>query len=128
MPGMEDAVLMAQEQIVRDLVSGKDFRGLGPSAKLIVMAIAQDADENAKIAYGDHTTRTSSDFQALSQACQEQFVFDVLGFDGETFTPQAAARRLVERVYRQYLEWAEKGRLQAIREAGMSAVKAAIES
>ena len=109
MAGIEDSVLIAQEQVVNDLISGNGFRGLGPCARMIVMAIAHDANENAKIAHGDHTIRTDGDFQSLSKACQEQFVFDILGFEGEQFTPQQAARRLVERVYTQYLEWAKRG-------------------
>jgi hypothetical protein len=113
MAGMEDSVLMAQEYIVNDLISGKDFRGLGPSARTLVMAVASDANENAKILYGDKTSRTDGDFQALSKACQEQFVMDVLGFEGDTYTPQQAARRLVERVYEQYLDWAKQGAARA---------------
>lgn len=107
MAGMLDSILMAQEYIVNDLISGKEFKGLGPTARILVIAVANDANENAKLTYGDKTVRTDDGFRALTKACQEQFVMDVLGFGREPFTPQQAAQRLVERVYEQYLDWAK---------------------
>jgi len=106
---LEDSILKAQEVVVNALISGHEFRGLGPLGKCLTILIAGDANDNAKAIYGDKTARTNSDFVALLEACQKQFVMDMLGFEGKPHSPQQAVRNLAERVYDQYIEWAHMG-------------------
>ncbi len=125
----DDTVMAAQEQVVTELVSGKDFRGLGPLARTLVMYVATPANANAVSKYGDETARTSELYAKMVKACQENFVADVLGFGTETvyqyrwldrnrreniptqarigpMTPQEATARLVKRVWDHYEMWA----------------------
>jgi hypothetical protein len=121
----DEVVIMAQEQVITDLISGKNFRGLGTTAKLIVMAVATPANQNAIALMGEKTARTHELYNELVEDCQKQFVMDILGFGttpietgacaGGTvrpgpITPQEAAKRLVEKVYDQYYYWAKLAR------------------
>lgn len=115
-----EVVILAQEQVIADLISGKNFRGLGTTAKLLVMTVATPANENAIALMGNKTARTSELYNELVEDCQKQFVMDILGFSTylderglsttAPMTPQVATRRLVEKVYDQYYYWAKLAR------------------
>jgi hypothetical protein len=114
-----EVVMMAQDQVMRDLISGKNFDGLGSTARLLVITVANPANENAQALHGRVSIRTHELFSKLVEECQEQFVMDILGFGwyenakGLTvkgpMTPQKATERLVEKVYSRYAEWAKEG-------------------
>jgi hypothetical protein len=110
MSGFDDMVRYAQQDIIAQLCSGKDFRGLGPSADYILMGSATTANENAVALYGKETARTPALFNELKVDCREQFVNDILGFGTEPKTPQEAAKRLVEKIFDQYISWAKLAR------------------
>ena len=120
----QEVVSIATEQALNDLISGKEFRGLGPLAKQLVMFVATPANENAIALHGNHTIRTAEYYAAMVDKVTKRFVLDITGLgDSKPKSIHEAVNTLVEEVYRNYQDWAESGkRLDDIQFKVMKAV------
>lgn len=102
----EATKIWAGEHVVRALCSGKEFRGLGETARYLVMVASQYADENAKFISAT-TTRTPASWQAMQEMVSQEFVISILGMGDVKRTPVEAAAHLVDTVWEAYIAWAE---------------------
>lgn len=104
---IDEAKEMAAEVTLDTLISGKDFKGLGPLARYLVIAVAGPANENAQFT-SKETTRTPDAFAAMQKQAQQNFVSAICGFGDERKDPITAAHDLVEFVWWAYINWAKE--------------------
>lgn len=103
---IEATKIWAGEHVVRVLCSGKEFRGLGETARYLVMVASRYADENAKFISAS-SARTPEDWQAMEETVTRDFVIGILGMGDTKRTPVEAAAHLVDTVWDTYIAWAE---------------------
>ena len=104
-----ETVSMAQVAALDALISGNNFRGLGPLAQHLIMLVSQPAIENATAHHGraDRFQYDREDHQEMVKLATRRFVLDVTGFNGVGNTSLATAvETLVEYVFREFANWA----------------------
>lgn len=111
----EEAKIYAAERVMNALVSGQDFKGLGPLARGLVQDISQPAHENALL-ISNGSERTTERWQEMQRLVTEKFVKDILGFNTtpdykqggrRNLTLREATDELVDGVWWNYIRWAE---------------------
>lgn len=106
---IDEAKTFAAEYTIDSLCSGRDFKGLGPLASYLVIAVAQSADENAKY-ISKETTRTPEKFQEMKKRVTQEFVMSICCSAIVRKTPIDAARELVDKVWHAYIDWAQEAK------------------
>lgn len=106
--GYDEAVEFAKESVIRDLVSGKNFRGLGPTAKVLIIGLAQPACENAKLGKGRDFSIPEGAFTRMSEEAQAEFVTNVLGIGEDRVDLMTAIEKLVDKVWWFYINTAKE--------------------
>lgn len=104
---IDEAKEMAAEHVLDSLIGGQSFKGLGPMARYLVIAVAGPANENAQF-ISKESTRTPDAFSAMQKKAQQDFVTAICGFGEERKDPITAAHDLVEFVWWAYINWAKE--------------------
>ena len=105
--GYDEAIEFAKESVIRDLVSGKSFNGIGPMAKVLIIGLAQPACDNARFIKKVFTIPDGA-FAEMRDRVQAKFVLDVLGVGEDRVDLMTAVETLVEAVWHFYIDIANQ--------------------
>lgn len=113
---IDEVKALSTEMVFNQICSGNDFKGLGSTARYLVMFAAQEADANAQHIW-KRSTRTPDKYQLLQGEVSREFTTSILGIDGKSASIKEAVGALIDRVWDAYMDWAKEAKLADLAKA-----------